>query len=311
MNKFSIIRELGSGANGTVYLVNVDGEKLVYKIEKLDVYDDKKPLTSEYLRQVNFDKVAQKHPDKLMVLKGHGIIKNCSYKHPWDITKIKNDDRRRRFVRKNKQTDCYYLLYSPYLDGTYMDIKDKILGNISNYKNFVKQMLNIILIMSKEGYYQNDFNFSNIMYKNKGKSFQWYLIDYGQIWHKTFPISQLDKDLRKRDGDTRNNDFMCFINLLSPSFGIAIQVDKKKLKKLIVNTEEYKNLFKKMKLSCTRGTINIFKFVYPEIWAKLVGYPDIVEKYNKNKHMLPFKTRYYMATHLHNKNVITNTLKMI
>lgn len=177
MNHFNVIKELGSGGNGTVYLVDVDGEKLIYKIEKLDVWDEKKPLTSEYLRQVKFDELAQKHPDKLMTLKGHGIIKNCSYVHPWPASEIKNKERARRFLRKNGQSDCYYLLYQPYLDGSSKDVYDKMLQNKTMYIDFVKQMLNIISIISAAGYYQNDFSPYNIMYKKKGKSIQWYLID--------------------------------------------------------------------------------------------------------------------------------------
>ena len=39
MQSIKIGKELGSGGNGTAYLATVDGEKLVYKIVRLDVYD--------------------------------------------------------------------------------------------------------------------------------------------------------------------------------------------------------------------------------------------------------------------------------
>ena len=42
------------------------------------------------------------------------------------------------------------------------------------------------------------------------KKYQWYIIDYGQIWHKSFPLSQLDTDLNKICGDY-NYDLFRFI----------------------------------------------------------------------------------------------------
>ena len=52
MQNLNIIKELGHGGNGTAYLANIGKEKLVYKIERLDVYTS--PLTSEYLRHSIF-----------------------------------------------------------------------------------------------------------------------------------------------------------------------------------------------------------------------------------------------------------------
>ena len=53
--------------------------------------------------------------------------------------------------------------------------------------------------MRKKGYSQNDYNSGNIMYKKNGKKYQWYLIDYGNICHKKFPKSELDKDIEGRN----------------------------------------------------------------------------------------------------------------
>jgi predicted Ser/Thr protein kinase len=66
------IKELGSGGNGTAYLVDYNGTNMVYKLEKMDVYDENTPLQSEYYRQIDFnDNIAKYHPDKFLILKAH------------------------------------------------------------------------------------------------------------------------------------------------------------------------------------------------------------------------------------------------
>lgn len=121
----------------------------------------------------------------------------------------------------------------------------------------------------------------------------------------------MDKDLRKRDGNTRNNDLRNFINLLQPVFGVKIMSDLETFNKLIFKSAEYKKLMKDMRIKNKQNTIVIFKFVYPEIWLKAAGHPDVLAKYAEKKYMLPFKFRHYMATHLYDKNAIKNLLKML
>ena len=123
------IKELGSGGNGTAYLVKKGKEKLVYKLERMDVFDEDKPLQSEYYRQVDFNKnIAIHHPDKFMILKSHGIIIDCEYVHPQHEEKIKQyrGRRKKRYIRKNSQPNCCFLLYTPYLDGDFAKVRNKI-----------------------------------------------------------------------------------------------------------------------------------------------------------------------------------------
>src|SRR5436190_23287531 len=115
MTDIKFIKELGSGANGTVYLVERNGLQFIYKLERMDEYDITKPLESEYYRQIKFNEdVAIHHPDKFMVLVDHGIINNCTYQHP-NYDKILSEFKGislKIFLRKNSQPNCYWLLYS-------------------------------------------------------------------------------------------------------------------------------------------------------------------------------------------------------
>lgn len=205
--KFVIREEISSGGNGTVYLATIGKKKFIYKLERMDVYDKKKPLESEYYRQLKFDKdISQKHPNKFLTIKDHSIIKNCDYVHPrteefLDVwSKSGNEHRLQRFKRKNSQPDCYYLLCSPFLDGTFPSIRGKILGNHDLFLDFMYQIIDSLNIVRKAGYSQNDMSPNNIMYKKKDDEdkYQWYIIDYGNMYNKDFPTSALDRDIQIR-----------------------------------------------------------------------------------------------------------------
>lgn len=325
MQNIKTIKELGSGGNGSAYLIEIDGQKLVYKIERHDVYDYKKPLTSEYLRQVRFnDDVAQHHPEHFMILHGHGIIKNCKYVHPnfEKMSQHRNENRKRRFLRKNNQNECYYLIYSPYLEGTLNDVKEIIFTNQTHYINYLYQMINIINIMYINGYSSNDFNFDNIMYKKLGKEYQWYLIDYGQIWHRSFPLSQLNKDLLKRDGNLRNNDLLNFLIFsLQPDFMNSFFIKKynmefipfKDVLKQVTKQQEYKQLVTlKLPVKNLLFRFHVFRYLYPEQTLLLAGASDnTISKLMKDYYILPFNIRYDLLTHIYDKNYehILNKIK--
>ena len=196
----NLIKELGSGGNGTAYLVVRNGEKLVYKLERLDEYTE--PLTSEYYRQIDFDeKIARENKDKFMILKAHGMILDCDYVQPntGKMLAKKDEVRKERFIRKNKQPHCYFLLYSPYLDGRFRDIKREIQNNEILMIDFIYQIITSIDIMRNKGFSQNDIAYDNIMYKEINNTYEWYIIDYGNITNVKYPDSLLDKEKMKND----------------------------------------------------------------------------------------------------------------
>lgn len=329
MQTIKILKELGSGGNGTAYLANVDDKLLVYKIEKHDVHDKKKPLTSEYLRQVKFDlDIAQHHPEHFMILKGHGIIKNPTYVHPKTefFASIENEDRKRRFLRKNTQDECFYLIYSPVLEGTFNDVEEEILSNKDLFLDFLHQIITSINIMHKNGYSQNDFNGSNIMFKKIKDKYQWYLIDYGQIWHESFPVSQLDQDLVKRGGKTRNHDLFKF---LTGYLRLNLTRFRKKYDITFIPVEEFDEKMKllpefqeitsfKLPLQSKEkqpfGMVKPFQALYPDVFLKTAGVSDeLVKTYVKEYYDLPKALKHYIFTHIYDKDYdeILKSIKMI
>lgn len=218
--EFKTIKLLGSGGNGSVYLVEYKDEYLIYKIEKMDVYNEHKPLTSEYYRQIKFNKdIAIKYPDKFMILRAHGIIYNCDYKHPDHemFMREMNEKRKKRYIRKNSQSNCYFLLYSPYLENSYMNVRKKIVKNPKLFLDFMYQIITSINIIRKAGYSQNDCNPNNLMFKMIDGHYQWYIIDYGNMYNPDFPLSALDKDINDRA--FYGHDLLQFMETcISPNF---------------------------------------------------------------------------------------------
>lgn len=203
-NNLELIEELGSGWNGTIFKVkNIDTqEEYILKIEKLDQYDLDNKLSSEYFRQVDFDeKISSLYSDKFMVLVNHGIIENCDYIHPKtdEVMEKANKVRKERFIRKNSQTSCYYLLYRPILDGTFRRVKDLIRNDEKLLNDFLIQIVESINLYRKKGFSHTDFGLDNIMYIKTGTKYKWYIIDYGNITNIDYPDSLLDLERLKEN----------------------------------------------------------------------------------------------------------------
>lgn len=190
-----IIKKLGSGVMGTVYLVKVDGEDYIYKIEKFK--SEAKQLMNAFDRQIDFDEtVAQHYPGKFLSLKSYGVIDNCSHRQDppsWVSGKVLLELKQKNHLKK-----CYFLIYSPVLDYTLQDLQDEIFANGSKlYKTAFVQILEQIVILQKHGFRHGDIHPGNIM--SDGKSFR--LIDYGGVSHPKYPKNKMDLDVKKRPSD--------------------------------------------------------------------------------------------------------------
>jgi hypothetical protein len=103
-----IIKKIGEGFNGTIYLIKSKNQKLVYKIEKLDDFDQ--GYKSIYHRQIDFDEhVARHHPERFMMLKSYGVIEDCAHKQP--MPQGLEATKKKAFIKKNNLTKCLYLIY--------------------------------------------------------------------------------------------------------------------------------------------------------------------------------------------------------
>ena len=194
------VKDLDSGLNGDTFMVkNHKDEFLILKLERIDATPsnskDIPDYESEYYRQIDFDNlVAKHHPDKFMVLENHGIIKDCIFTHSKTedaMTKV-DEKRKARFIRKNNQPHCYYLLYKPVLDGTFRIVREEIRNDKELLLDFMIQIISSINIYRKLGFIHSDVGVDNIMFKKIDSKYQWYWIDYGNITNNKYPDSYLD-----------------------------------------------------------------------------------------------------------------------
>lgn len=212
---------LGMGVMGTVYLSNVNGQQCITKIEKYEEVDHL--LLSGYYRQLEFDKIAQKYPNKFLTLVQHGIIKNCDHKQKLPDDANFPRDIMKHLKNKNKLKDCYVLSYVPVLEGTLNDVLMSLTKK--EWIDCYIQLLEAINIMKENGYYHRDLHGGNIMYKKDRKKYKWYIIDYGLIFRKNYPLNYDDKIMNIKKNALDSTDIMSLLWCLikNPTFQYIIK----------------------------------------------------------------------------------------
>jgi hypothetical protein len=293
------ITKIGAGWNGVVYRIKKNDEFMILKFEKMDKYDKLNNLTSEYYRQVDFNNVIAKyHKDKFMYLDSHGIIENCEFEHPntKDVLEKGNETRKLRFIRKNAEPNCYYLIYKPLLDGTFTDIKNEIKNDKIKLFDFMIQIINSINIYRKKGFIHTDINADNFMYKKDNDKYKWYIIDYGNITNINYPDSLLD--IERINGNPNYKkllvyDLIHFIERFCISNNFPSFKNKQERDEFInkIKTDKkYKDIIKyvpKTIIKTSSGIIDFYtqlitKIKYPNTYAKYIG----VEIENVKKQLL-------------------------
>ena len=306
MDSIKVIKKLGSGVIGTTYLIEMNGEKYVDKIEKInkdDIYFD---LSKNLWREIEFaNKFASKYPNHFMQLKSFEIVKECDHVQPNPPPFIQGK-KRQDLINKNKSDYCSKLIYSPVLDGTLQSFYNKI-NKKTNNKAFWSMFCQItysIGLLIDNGYIHRDTHPGNIMFKKTNKKYiklgnimvnthgmQWFIIDYGLIMHKSYKLNNKDKvdeivQLNNKHGD--------LITVIFGSLKMPIwdQVDKHKLKiatfktlvKNIKATPEYNNIKQYLpnineKLTLANCIAILFLVLYPKSYHECMGVD--VDKYEK------------------------------
>jgi len=199
-----LLKKIGEGWSGAVYKCKIGNINGIYKIEKINKYN-LLDNNSNYHRQIDFSiNIGNKYPNKFLLLVQNGILHNCNYTS--DIPSNMPEYLKKEKIKSNKIKICAFLIYTPILDGTLRDIINK-LSNIE-YKNMVKQIINSINIIHKNGYVHRDIHDENIMYKKINGKYEWYIIDYGLIFNKKYKLNDTDIVINKKYW---KNDKIAFI----------------------------------------------------------------------------------------------------
>lgn len=300
-----IIKKLGEGVQGTVYLVKSSNKKYIYKIEK---YKPGEP-DDAYSRQVEFDKFANEHPDKFMTLKSHGIIENCDHIQP--IPKWAQGKFKKSLEDKNKSTTCFYLMYSPIYKYT-LGHMSKVYNSSKLYLSMLEQILEQVHLMHKAGYYHNDIHPGNIM--SNGKYF--HIIDYGLISNKKWQQNKFDE----RAGAYGDVDAMAILWNVAIDDPVMkyIQENNIKLPKYntfinkLSKTEEWattlkympKGINKKLKTDLRAFTMCV---LYYDIYKKCLGFTNVDLQHNPKFPELLL----YMVKHVNDYPAIIKKIKTL
>jgi serine/threonine protein kinase len=289
---YTIIKELGYGMIGTIYLVKKDGKKYVMKIEKIDKKDIRKNLKSYVWREIDFaEKVANLYPDQFMQLIEYDIIPKC--KHDQKYSTLFEDfgtvgsKIERNLKRVAKSEYCIRKIYS-YVDSVFYNIS---LTQEAFY-SLITQLAYAIHIMHSNGYTHNDLHTNNIGikytkrkyvkifdYKIPTFGYQIQILDYGTVLNKKY-------SLRGKDFLNRSNKNIHTSNLKYELIGTI----KSYLYSLYKNTDEINEKaiesFKKMKEydiisklvdSDDYDKLDLFGLMYPKKYSKIIKFKGNME----------------------------------
>jgi serine/threonine protein kinase len=323
INDYKIIKKIGFGGQGTVYLVKYENKFYALKIEKiLDKYI-KKSLYSPIWREIEFaNKMNKLHPLGFMKLYEHDIIDNC------DFT-LDNPHNIERINELNKSSFCSRKIYE-YVETQLLKIIDKL--NINEIYSIIIQFCYNIYIMNKNGYTHNDLHPNNIgINKTKIKYISIFgyniptfnnivkIIDYGTIMHKKYKLHKSElfvkhesKLLTKKN---INSEIRNILNIVASIefYGTLSKDFWNKNYLLFINFD--KQFFNSTNLLLVDKLVKhqnnkllLFKMIYPEKYQKLI----LGKKFKKvidNILRIPIEDYIYLLNATHIKNV--NDIKHI
>jgi len=189
INNFKIIKELGRGMNGTVFLVEYHKKYYALKINKILPENVKYNIKSDTWREINFSiKFANKYPDQFMKLYFYDIIDNCKHEQKYLVNAVK----------LQKSNYCIRKIYSLIDDELKNVIND--LDKKQIYSMIV-QLTYCIYLMNTNKYVHADLHSKNIGIIKTDKKikifdksictfgYQFIIIDYGSTLHPNFLLN--------------------------------------------------------------------------------------------------------------------------
>jgi len=225
MKNYKIIKKLGAGLHGSVYLVKNKKTKKKYamKVEKVI----EKNLKSQIYRELDFSQhMTTKYPQQFMKIYEYKN-KKCSYVN-WSQNKL-NEQNKLNNIDIYEEKYYRELIASPYCSITITSIVDDtihyIIYKLDDKKIILDlfiQIVNIAYLINKEGYYHRDLTSKNIgvvLTKDKyitildkkvlthGYILQ--AIDYGTVLHKKYILKKSEIDAL-----TYNNDMYYILQII-------------------------------------------------------------------------------------------------
>lgn len=312
IDNYKIIKTLGHGMSGTVYLVKKGNKKYALKIEHILEKDIKKSNKSLVWREIEFSiKFGNHHNDQFMKLVDYDIIDNCHHiqKYRFDLS----------YFPKNKQEEYKKLSQSKYcvrkvytlIDTTLDKIIEKL--TIKQIYSMIVQIAYALYLLHSNNYIHGDFHWENVgVIKTKNKfikifdhnvptyGYIYQLIDYGSILNK--------KDIANKKEETRFNEVIGYELRTIKDF-LMITKFWKEVRKYKINTpfkEFYKEFRKTEEYHLIKTITNnkysqmyLFDILYAEKSQRMT-LGNKFKKVMKVKLLIPLEDILYMVKYENN-----------
>jgi hypothetical protein len=310
IDSYKIIKELGYGFLGTVYLVEKNKKKYGMKIEHVlesDITNEKSKL---FIENRFYEKFANKYPEYFVTMKEFDIIDNCKHiqKYPIEI------DNKYYPIHK-KLADSQYCIRRiiTLIDGSFGSIIDTL--SLNQIYSAIIQIYYITILLHKNKYVQVDASIGNIGYiKTKEKyikldnyiiptfGYIYKLFDFGSVLHIT---------------DTSFNNFNFIQNkellkiasyLYKNSTDYIDIFNKKRYIKSIMGSPEFKDI-KNIIVKPAKTPfiyVRMYEILNNEKFKDLIGEP--LEKRKPITFYIPKEDIFYYIKEINDKNNTTNII---
>jgi hypothetical protein len=228
ISNYTIIKTLGKGMHGTVYLVkNIEGYEFAMKVEQIFEKDLEQNSKSPVWREIDFANImSSKYPQQFMKIFEYEN-KRCDYIHELDSNRwsTMNVKVKQYFEELFSSSFCSIKITN-IIDIMLHDIIYKISDKEIIYNLFI-QVVYLSYIINKEGYYHRDLHPKNIgvIYTNDefinilGKEIptNGYIlqaIDYGMVIHAKYDLEENERKQLVDDNDLYQNVYKIIFKIM-------------------------------------------------------------------------------------------------
>jgi len=294
IDNYKIIKKLGNGMFGTVYLVEKNNKNYALKIEHILEKSIKKNMHEQLWREIDFcEKFGNRYPDQFIKLIDYDVIDNCTHKQRYSHKElVKGEGKLAKIYEQLKNSPfCSRKIYS-LIDFNFEKIQNKL--DTSQIYSALIQLIYGVSLLHNNNYVHGDLHSGNIGIVESDKKYIkinnlhvptfgniFKLIDYGRI---------LNKKNCKNSSELKDynilweNEIGNLLNSLCIKENFYEYLRKNKIKfdynhKLIIQKykqTQFYNLLNKIS-SNINHQIFLFSIVYPDEYQKII----LDDKYKK------------------------------